>query len=197
MSGVEIVLLCEDQQTNSFVRNFLKHWNVKGRNITTLRLPASRGAGEKWVREQYPKELKAIRAIRDRRKKSRNIRNRKNAYLIVVIDADIHTLDYRHQQLKQECEENHILPRNSSDINVLHIIPRRNIETWLKYLENENNENVDESIKYPKLKRPRDCKKHAKNLYNMYCNRQKQKQLCEFAPDSLRKACNEYRKLIK
>lgn len=146
MSGVQIVLLCEDKQTESFVRNFLKHRNFKGRDIETRPLPRSNGgAGEQSVRKQYPGQLKAIR-------------NRKNAYLIVVIDADIHTLDYRHQQLKQECEENHILPRNSSDINVLHIIPRRNIETWLKYLENENNENVNESIKYPKLKRPRDCK---------------------------------------
>ena len=108
MSGVEIVLLCEDQQTNSFVRNFLKHRNLKGHDITTLPLPASHGAGEKWVRERYPKQLKAIR---DRRKKSKNIRNKKYVYLIVVIDADTHTLDYRHQQLKQECEENHIPPR--------------------------------------------------------------------------------------
>lgn len=176
MSGVKIILFCEDQQTNSFVRNFLKHRNFKkGRDITTLL--ASSGSGEQWVRKQYPKQLNAIR-------------NRKNAYLIVVIDADIHTLDYRHQQLKQECEENHISPRNSSDINVLHIIPRRNIETWLKYLENENN--IDESVQYPKLKRPGDCKEHAENLYNM-CH--VQQQLREPAPPSLREACNEYHKL--
>lgn len=54
MSGVKIVLLCEDQRTNSFVRNFLKHRNFKkGRDITTL--VASSGSGEQWVRKQYPK----------------------------------------------------------------------------------------------------------------------------------------------
>lgn len=178
MSGVKIILLCEDQQTDSFVRNFLKHRNFKYRDITTCPLPRSNGgAGEQSVRKQYSRQLKAIR-------------NKKNAYLIVVIDADIHTLDYRHQQLKQECEENRIPPRNSSDINVLHIIPRRNIETWLKYLKNENN--IDESVQYPKLKRPGDCKEHAENLYNM-CH--VQQQLREPAPPSLREACNEYRKL--
>ena len=196
MSGVEIVLLCEDQQTNSFVRNFLKHRNFKSHDITTLPLPASRGAGEKWVRERYPKQLKAIR---DRRNKLRNIRNKKYVYLIVVIDADTHTLDYRHQQLKQECEKNHnhIPPRNSSDTNVLHIIPRRNIETWLAYLKNDKNENVDESKDYKKIKCLRDCQKkdlkeYAENLYDMCHVHQ---QLRKPAPASLREACGEYRRL--
>ena len=52
MSGVKIVLLCEDKQTDSFVCNFLKHRNFEGRDITTLSLPASSGSGEQWVRKQ-------------------------------------------------------------------------------------------------------------------------------------------------
>ncbi len=137
MSGVKIVLLCEDTQTESFVRNFLKHRNFKRRDINTCPLPEGSGAGEQWVRKQYPEELKLIR-------------RRKNAYLIVVIDADTHTLDYRYQQLKQECKNNGIPPRSSSDTNVLHIIPRRHIETWLAYLKND--ENVNESKDYKKDK---------------------------------------------
>ena len=90
MSSVTIVLLCEDKQTESFVCNFLKHRNFKkGRDITTL--VASSGSGEQWVREQHPKQLNAIR-------------NRKNAYLIVVIDADTYTIDDRHEQLKKSAK---------------------------------------------------------------------------------------------
>jgi len=78
MSGVTIVLLCEDKQTDSFVRRFLKHRNFKYRDIRTVSLSAGSGSGEQRVREQYPRQLKAIR-------------QRKQAYLIVVIDADTHT----------------------------------------------------------------------------------------------------------
>ena len=176
MSSVTIVLLCEDKQTESFVCNFLKHRNFKkGRDITTL--VASSGSGEQWVRKQYPKQLNAIR-------------NRKNAYLIVVIDADTNTIDDRHEQLKKECEDKDILPRDHErDVNVLHIIPRRNIETWLAYLDNEN---VDEFKAYSRLDRLGDCKKHAKSLYDMCHVHQ---QLREPAPASLREACGEYRRL--
>ena len=116
MSGVTIVLLCEDKQTDSFVRRFLKHRNFKYRDITTVSLSAGSGSGEQRVKEQYPTELKAIR-------------QKEQAYLIVVIDADTHTVDERHAELKQACEEEGIPPRNIKDANVLHIIPRRNIET--------------------------------------------------------------------
>ena len=175
MSGVKIVLLCEDKQTDSFVRRFLKHRNFKYRDITTVSLAAGSGSGEQQVRKRYPKELKAIR-------------QRQQAYLIVVIDADTHTVDDRHTELKQACEKKGILPRNSRDVNVLHIIPRRNIETWFAYLENEN---VNESEIYPKLKRERNCKEHAERLHHM-CQTQN---LREPVPPSLREACNEYRRL--
>ena len=75
MSGVRIVLLCEDSQTDAFVRRFLKRRNFAGRDIETLPLPSGRQSGEQWVRERYPDELKAIRG-------------KQNAYLIVVTDAD-------------------------------------------------------------------------------------------------------------
>ncbi len=180
MSGVKIVLLCEDTQTESFVRNFLKHRKFQGRDINTCPLPEGSGAGEQWVRKQYPEELKLIR-------------RRENAYLIVVIDADTGTIDDRHRELEIACREKDISPRDHErDSNVLHIIPRRNIETWLAYLKND--ENVDESKDYQSL---RDCpkedlKEYTKSLYDM-CH--VQQRLREPAPASLREACSEYRRL--
>ena len=183
MSGVKIVLLCEDKRTDSFVRNFLEGREFRRHDIHTCPLPEGSGSGEQWVRKQYPNELKAIR-------------NGKNAYLIVVIDADKGTLDNRHQQLEEECRKNGVSPRDHKDTNVLHIIPRRNIETWLAYLDNKN---VNESEDYRKLrsknrklKSKSDCKKYAKRLHDMCHDDQR---LREPAPPSLQEACKEYRKL--
>ena len=64
MSRVHITLLCEDSQTDAFVRRFLKRRNFRRHEITTLPLPAGSQSGEQWVRTRYPRELKAIRGIR-------------------------------------------------------------------------------------------------------------------------------------
>ncbi|MCY4173648.1 MAG: hypothetical protein OXF25_06220 [Cyanobacteria bacterium MAG CAR3_bin_5] len=154
----------------------MKLRKFKPHDIKTLPLPHSSGSGEQWVRKRYPEELKVIR-------------RRENAYLIVVIDADTGDTADRHQQLETECRENGVSPRDHKDANVLHIIPRRNIETWLAYLDGMD---IDESKDYPKLEREGDCETHAKSLYNM-CHRDQK--LREPAPDSLQEACREYRKL--
>lgn len=177
MSGVSIVLLCEDKKTETFVRTFLRHRNFKRHDIETLPLPGSDGgAGEQWVREKYPEQLKAIR-------------QQPNAYLIVVIDADDGTIDKRHRDLEEACEAESISPRNNRDKNVLHIIPRRNIETWLAYLDGENvNETTDYKTKCRNLC-PKECAHH---LYDM-CH--VDQRLRKPVPDSLLRTCEEYRKL--
>ena len=176
MSGVSITLLCEDSQTDAFVRRFLRRRNFGSRDIRTLPLPGGRQSGEQWVRERFPDELRAIRG-------------RKNAYLIVVTDADKYSTEARRAQLDAECEEKQI-PRRGDGDPVLVIVPRRNIETWLAYLGSGTA--VEEDRSYPRLKRERDCADHAANLYRM-CH--EEQRLDEAAPPSLREACDEYRKL--
>ena len=176
MSGVRIVLLCEDSQTDAFVRRFLKRRNFGGRDIETLPLPSGRQSGEQWVRERYPDELRAIRG-------------RQNAHLIVVTDADTHTTETRRTQLDAKCDEKQIPQRDDGD-PVLVIVPRRNIETWLEYLGTGNA--VDENTTYGKLDRERDCATQANTLFRM-CHREQR--LPEDAPPSLRESCEEYRKL--
>ena len=175
MSGVRIVLLCEDSQTDAFVRRFLKRRNFAGRDIETLPLPSGRQSGEQWVRERYPDELKAIRG-------------KQNAYLIVVTDADADSIAARRAQLNAECDEKQVPRRNDRD-PVLVIVPRRNIETWLAYLGGKE---VDETTTYPRLKPERLCVTHANELYRM-CH--EAKRLDEGAPPSLREACEEYPRL--
>ncbi len=177
MSGAKIVLLCEDSQTNSFVRRFLKRRNFSNRDIQTLPLSAGQGSGEQRVRAQYPNQLKAIRAKRD-------------AYLIVVIDADTHTTSQRRDQLDDVCRQQNVPARTDED-SVILVIPKRNIETWFEYL---NGSVVDEETRYPKLKRERDCAEPARELYEMRHRKQK---LRKPAPPSLVETCKEYEILQK
>ena len=169
MSGVSVILLCEDMQTDVFVRRFLKR--RKFRDFRSLVSPHGRGSGEQWVREKYPRELQAIRQI-------------KRACLIVVTDADVHSTKSRREQLDAECNKKGILPRKD-DEQVLVIVPRRNIETWLAYLAGGE---VDEETRYPRLKRERDCVQYVEELFRM-C--QKKQRLREPAPPSLREACDD------
>ncbi len=175
VSGVDIVLLCEDKQTDSFVRRFLRHRKFRGRDIRTLPLPDGSRSGEQWVRERYPDQLKAIR-------------QRRGAYLIVVTDADNLSVDRRRAQLRDACNRENVPPRNDRD-GVLLIVPRRNIETWLAYLGGSD---VDENERYPRLRHAGDCEEHAGALYRMCHEKQ---ELRPPAPPSLQDACGEYRKL--
>lgn len=175
MSGVAVILLCEDKQTDSFVRRFLRRRRFGSRDIRTLPLPSSRQSGEQWVRERYSEELKAIRS-------------RRQACLIVVTDADSGSTADRRRQLEEECDNNGVPRRRDSD-PVLIFVPRRNIETWFAYLDGND---VDESVRYPKLRRERDCERHAILLHKM-CH--EEQRLREPAPASLLEACEEYPKL--
>lgn len=175
MKGVRIVLLCEDKQTDSFVRRFLKNRNFTHRDIKTLPLPHGSQSGEQWVRQRYPAELKAIRG-------------RQQTYLLVVIDADNLTVEDRRAQLEEQCRQEEVPPRTAGD-PVLVFVPRRNIETWFAYLEGLS---VDEQQIYPKLKRESDCARHASELFRMCHIAQR---LRNPVPPSLEEACEEYRKL--
>ena len=101
--SAEIVLLCEDQSTNSFVRRFLRlrAARLTSRAIHTEDLPHGSQSGEQWVREKYPDQLRAIRS-------------QQGAWLIVVIDADRHTTQQRIAQLDEECKAQEVPPRTDS-----------------------------------------------------------------------------------
>ena len=173
--SVSIVLLCEDSQTDCFVRRFLRYRGFDHRDIQTLPIPHGRQSGEQWVRSEYPKELKAIRA-------------RQRAFLIVVIDADALTTQDRHSQLDRACA-NQGVPRRKSTDPALIVIPRRNIETWFEYLRGAT---VDETTTYPRLRRPSDCYPLARSLYRMCHEEQK---LADPVPPSMMEARREYQRL--
>lgn len=173
--SAKVILLCEDLQTDVFVRRFLARRNIKGRDIATCPLPDGAQSGEQWVRTRFPEDLKMIR-------------RRERALLVVVIDADVGSTGDRHTQLERQCRKDGIEVRKSED-SVIVAVPRRNIETWFEYLRGKP---VDETTDYPRLRRESDCKPLADRLHGMCYEQQR---LDEPAPPSLREVCEEHGKL--
>ena len=172
----KIVILCEDQQQEVFIRRFLKKGNMAGdcRYITASR---GKGAGEQFVRERYPKELSLV---------ARN----QNTSLLVMIDADTGTVEERLQQLNNECKKQDIALRQDGD-PVAVFIPKHNIETWIAWLRDPQKPVDETNHSYPRLSRPRDCQPQVVELHGM-CTRG---QLPANAPDSLKAACKEWERL--
>lgn len=170
-----IVLLCEDKQQEVFVRRFLKPRT--NHPIRVVSAPPGEGSGEQFVREQYPRELRALRAATV------------NAVLVVMIDGDATGLTGRKRQLRESCAQFGIPPRRDGD-RVVVLIPQRSIETWLAYLDGTT---VDETTGYRRLERPRDCKRHVLALSEM-C---RHGELRAPAPPTLTAACEAYRDVFR
>jgi hypothetical protein len=101
-----------------------------------------------------------------------------------MLDADCDEISARINALDAACAALRIPARQDND-PVAIFMPKRNIETWIAYL---NGENVNESNAYPKLPRERDCINAVKTLKEM-CDKRK---LRAPFPESLHRACEEY-----
>ncbi len=174
MKPAQVIVLCEDKQQRVFVRRFMKPRT--NHPIRFVSAPQGKGSAEQFVREQYPKELRALRAATVA------------TVLIVMIDGDKNPLPRRMEQLDDSCRQFDVTPRNAGD-RVVVLVPKRSIDTWIKYLEGDT---VNETTRYPKLDRQSDCKTHVRTLADM-CSRRR---LRRPAPPSLVAACDEFRNVF-
>jgi hypothetical protein len=172
----QTVILCEDVQQEVFIRHFLLKKGYSQRQMRIERCPAGKQAGEQFVREKYPAELKALRQRTARAGTS----------LLVMLDADKRSVDATAKRLDAICSEQGVAPREQND-NAAVLIPRRNIETWIHFLDGET---VDEETEYKKLRWESDCKPGVKRLFEV-CS--KGECPVDF-PDSLKIACGEYQR---
>ncbi len=123
-NDAKAIVLAEGRCDQNLVYRWLCERGLRPRDIRLLQLPAG-GSGEQSVREQYPKELEAIRTRRSRMK----------CWLYVLTDADTKTVDERLQTL----------PTVDGD-PVSRLVPRRNVETWAEALTSQGE--VDETTDY-------------------------------------------------
>lgn len=130
----DTIVLCEDAQHRTFVRHLLRQAGVHRRRIRVLDLPSGRGSGEQFVRKRYANEVRVCR----------NRATRMLVMLVVVIDADTKSVERRLRQLDGELTE-HELDKRGDDEPILILVPKRNIETWVRCLLCDE---VDEGADY-------------------------------------------------
>lgn len=167
-----IVILCEDRQQEVFARQFLESCGVERQRIYPEVCPRGKQAAEQYVRERYPREVISYRRIAQRL----------SAGLVVLIDADKLEVAERLRQLAAALEESGAGRRGQNE-HIGLFIPKRNIETWIYYLQGQA---VDEETVYPYLDKAGDCKAAVRQLAA-----QRRQPLPEEAPPSLKTACEE------
>ncbi len=123
----------------------------EARSIRTRICPAGSGAGEQYVRQNYPGELTEQR---------RRAAEHKSA-MVVLIDADTEPVARRHQQL------DHIAKREPGE-SVAVLVPKRNIETWLLFLCGEG---VVEDVDYKGRAMPKRAEAIAAEQFEAGVNR--------------------------
>lgn len=126
----QVIVLAEDELHQRFVRCYKQKLRFS-EGIRNEPLPSGRGCGEQWVRERY---ANAVKAYRWRSAKAETA-------LVVVIDADVVDVDRRLRQFRDALTYAGLNPR-ADDETIVHLIPRRNIETWILNL---NGRGVDEN----------------------------------------------------
>lgn len=175
---VQIVILCEDRQQEVFARYFLKKRGLRGQFRANI-CPKGSKSGEQYVRSQYPVEVKAYRQNR----------NRVSIELVVLIDADTCILEARLNELAGMLEEDEQENRRLDEAIAI-FVPKRNIETWIHYLQGES---VNEEDAYAKFEQNEAvCKTDVEDL----ADRCYSQSLPEDAPPSLQAACGELQRLL-
>lgn len=112
----KVVVIAEDDRTHRFVWTFLKRLHYKRHHYQPKRLPS--GCGEQFVREEFAKEVAALRS------------RAASTVLIAVVDADNSAVHERFRQLDGSLRENNMMERTESEPIAI-LIPKRNIETWI------------------------------------------------------------------
>jgi hypothetical protein len=129
----QVIVLTEDRRQQTFVLRFLERAGYRADQIRPQPLPAGKGSGEQWVRQKYADNVEAYR-IRA---------TRAATALIIAIDADTNEITQRVNQLAQALKEANLPVRTAAE-KIAHLIPKRNIETWVLCLNGvEADENTD------------------------------------------------------
>ncbi len=158
------------------MRRFLQGLGFDNRRIRMMQSPKAKGSGEQYVREQYPKEVDS------QRRRS----YQKNLALVAVIDADTHSVKQRLEHLDNALKENNLEVRQD-DEKIANIVPKRNVETWLKYLSGDD---VDEETDYRHKDRQRKCKEQVNRMLEIWQNPPQD------SPESLKNACKEFKRVM-
>lgn len=147
------------------------------RDIRVPAYPRGKGSAEQWVRAAYIRELATYH------KKFRSYA------FIAITDGDKLGVENRQKQIEQACKAANIKPRSDDDAVAI-VVPTWSIETWIKYLDGEEINEQQKTVK--KKKNESECYPAVERLLSI-C---KTDGLPENAPNSLKAACAEFRTRI-
>ncbi len=129
-----VFVLAEDERHRSLILRYLIECGLKQHEMRIQLSPAGRGSAENWVLKTFASETRAYRSRQARAESA----------LIVMIDADTRSVQDRWNQLDQALKVNGE-PAVSRDERIARLVPKRNVETWILYL---NGEDVNETADY-------------------------------------------------
>lgn len=136
-SRVTVIVVLEDAHHEMLVYRFLAKRGLGKYEMRIERSPSGKGNAEGWVRKTFAKEVNVYR-----------VRHAKTA-LIVMIDADTHTVQDRWRQLDQTLEAGGKQRVDVEHEQIARLVPKRNVETWILCL---NGHEVDEEADYKKTR---------------------------------------------
>lgn len=132
-----VVVVVEDDRHRMLIYRYLRRRGLSSHEIRTKPSPSGRGSAEQWIREMYAMEVKAYRTRQARAASA----------LIVMIDADTHTVQGRLTQLGQSLKESGLREIRSAE-QIARLVPKRNVETWILCLTEHA---VDEETDYKRM----------------------------------------------
>lgn len=174
---VNLVILGEDRNHSNLAYHFFVQRGWSRDQIRLVKPPHGKGSGAHHVIREFPKELDARRTLRV------------STALVALLDEDGLGTDHRIGELKNSCQTRDVEFRRENE-PVLIALPKRNVETWLCFLENRP---VDETTDYKKVHFEITPKKAAMEL----AKRCEQGSLGTPPLSSLEQVCDEYRTRIR
>ena len=173
-----IIVLCEDRAHEMFVTRFLKKgWGVNPRAIRVVPYPGGRGSGKKFVVEKFSEEAKAFRC------------RHASTILLVIQDAD----EFSVEQVKVNLDERLPSPREKNE-QIIYIIPRWHIETWIAYLDGMDVDEADK-VTYKSTYGTISESKAAHPFIDSLSGKCRKNIALASPPDSLVAACKEFSRI--
>lgn len=159
----QLVIVCEDRTQEVFLRRSLISMGysagARDKKVFFHIAPRGRGSGERFVLVRYAHELAEFRKRRGR--------NPQFHRLVAVIDADVGTVHEHEAELAAVAVLAEQLPRQPRE-GVVHLIPKRNIETWIhRLLGQPADEDTDYKLRYSKQPENAYCRPAAEALASL------------------------------
>lgn len=181
----QIIVLCEDQAHEVFVRRFLKSgWKRGPHDIRVEPYPKGKGSGKKFVQDNAANQVKAYRS------------RQASTVLIIVLDADEKEVASIQNLFYKEIEDHTKKKGRGEKEQIAYVIPKWHIQTWLAYLDGQEVDETDKkTYKNAYGAKSRRDRKKVHQLVDDLAEKCKNRTRLQSPPESLATACTEFERI--